>query len=535
MSKYIFLGKEITFSKAEDNFYNLQVFLWKTLDDYKITYNSWHKTQDNILNVINKSETFFKEIIESELLSHLYSDLAKEYQIYGISKSEYIRFCSDISALNGVCDEVIEIYNNIEEQLQEELDERAYNEEIRRASQISFGIGDTLKNAASNAAHGIAKSSGNSNSREKASKRKAKLYNDVKEPLWEALKQSIVASITNHQNFVNEKCPDSIVSYFDRESSDAYLDNAKNIEEKRKEFLIEAFKKCPWNYEVHSYVFNTFPSERRNIIEIATHYDIDLTNDINTILRLEYTGNAKTNEIEALKAKEKIKNMMSEWGVEKSIVIDEIELDCLERLTSDYKTATEERCNELKQQLEKYDALTDNKKTYFERIEKRIEEIWAKEDGEVFDNYLMQANILSSEAIEEGKVYIKQKGRTADSEKYYKALEACTVANIKKARIFHALNKTTILKWVFKLLGIGLITFGWIYGAMVEELTFVDSLPLLVGIAYQIFYVHVKKKWMTITVKGSVVNPIITIPQKEFKAKCTNIAKEDKSSQEDNQ
>ena len=188
----------------------------------------------------------------------------------------------------------------------------------------------------------------------------------------------------------------------------------------------------------------------------------------------------------------------------------------------------------LKEQLEKYDAHADNKKTYFERIQKRIEEIWAKEDGEIFDNYLMQADILSSKVIEEGKAYIKDKGRTADSEKYYKAFETCTLPNIKKARLFYLLSKTTISMWIFKLLGIALIAFGWIYVAFVEELTFVDTLPLLAGIAYQIFYMHIKKKWTLITIKGTVINPIITLSQKEFEVKCANAVKEDNAPNNDN-
>lgn len=530
MSKFTLLGKEITFSKAEDNFCDLQFLLWKELDEAKASYDSWYKAQNGIVEVVNNSESFFKKIIESSILTRLYDFLAKEYQLYGISKSEYIRVCSDTSALDPICENAIEIYSEIEEQLQEEIEERAYNEEIRRAGQISFGIGDTLKNAASNAAHGIAKSSGNASSREHANKNKAELYSAVKEPLWDALKESIITTVSNHQDFVNKRTPDTIISYFDRETSDAYLDNAQSIKDKREEFLVEAFKKCPWNYSIHSYVFNTYPSERRNIIGIASHYGVSLTHEIDAVLRAEYAGKAKTDESEALMAKGKIKQMMSEWGVEASVVIDEIEVDCLERLTAGYQNATEERCNELKQQLEKYEACEDNKKPYFERIKNRIEEIWAKEDGEIFDNYLMQANILSPGVIEDGKAYIKEKGRTADADKYFKALETCSLSNIKKARLFHSLNKTNLSMWTFKLLGIVLIVFGWIYAAFVEDLTFFDTLPLFAGIAYQIFYMHIKKKWTIITIKGAVVNPIITLPQKEFNVLCADITKDSNTS-----
>ena len=137
----------------------------------------------------------------------------------------------------------------------------------------------------------------------------------------------------------------------------------------------------------------------------------------------------------------------------------------------------------------------------------------------------MQANILSPSVIEEGKAYIKENGRTAEAEKYFKALEACTLSNIKKARLFHSMNKTTVSMWTFKLLGIVLIAFGWAYAAFVEDLTFVDTLPVLIGITYQVFYMLIKRKWTVITVRGTVVNPIITLSKKEFKDLCADIMK----------
>lgn len=526
MSKYNLLGKEITFSKAEDNFYELQSFLWEATDKTKKAYALWYEAQGNIANIINNGEHFVDEIINQEVLTPLYPKLAKDYEIYGVGKDEYIRTCMDTSAIDNILKNAIEIYNNIQEQLEAEIEEREFENEMRKAGQISFGIGDSLKNAASNAVHGIAKGNGNASSREAANRRKQKLYKDIKEPLWSSIKDIIVTVITNYQTFVNNQIPGCIAANFSYDNSIAYLDNAKSVPEKRDELIVEAFRSCPWNYEMYKYIFEQYSYERRNILEIAKYYDVSLTDEVDAYLRSEYVGNAKTDENAALIAKAKIKNTMLEWGVERSIVIDEIEIDCLERLTADYKTATEERCNELKEILETYDAHSDNKKSYFERIQKRIEEIWAKEDGEIFDNYLMQADILSSKVIEEGKAYIKEKGRTSDSEKYYKALEACTISNIKKARLFNLLNKTTVSMWIFKLLGIVLIIFGWIYAAFVEELTFIDTLPLLLGVAYQIFYINIKKKWTIITIKGEVVNSIITLPHKEFESKRANSAKE---------
>ena len=110
--------------------------------------------------------------------------------------------------------------------------------------------------------------------------------------------------------------------------------------------------------------------------------------------------------------------------------------------------------------------------------------------GDLYEEYTV-AYAIEYYNLAEDSSYVLQ-------EKYYKAFETCTLPNIKKARLFYLLSKTTISMWIFKLLGIALIAFGWIYVAFVEELTFVDTLPLLAGIAYQIFYMHIKKKWTLI-------------------------------------
>ena len=97
MSKFTLLGKEITFSKAEDNYSDLQFVLWKEIDDARVSFELWYNSRSSILDVINNSETFFKGVIESGVLTRSYDNLAKKYQLYGISKSEYFLACSDIS------------------------------------------------------------------------------------------------------------------------------------------------------------------------------------------------------------------------------------------------------------------------------------------------------------------------------------------------------------------------------------------------------------------------------------------------------
>ena len=54
MSKYNLLGNVIEFSKAEDDFYELQAFFWEATNKFEKEYVEWHKSQGTIINVLNK-------------------------------------------------------------------------------------------------------------------------------------------------------------------------------------------------------------------------------------------------------------------------------------------------------------------------------------------------------------------------------------------------------------------------------------------------------------------------------------------------
>ena len=528
MSKYVLLGKNVVFSDAEDNYYELQEFFSKQLSGLYDAYKSWYTTQGGAANVINNIETYFKDTVEKLILIPLYPTLAKKYSIFGISQSEYISICKDISGLYSIRSEAIEIYEDIQACMEAEIAKREEDEEWRKAGQISFGIGDSLKNAASNAAHGIAKSSGNASSRNKANERKSKLYNEIKEPFWDALIDSLNISLTNHMNLINEKVPNSIGADFSKERSEAYLDNAKSLPEKQVELLVDAFKSCPWNSNVYSFIFEHYSDERKNLIAISKNYNVDLTSEIDAAFRALYTPEAKKTEEIAVKVKAEILNIMADWNVKNSVVIDEIETDCLHRIVNGVQNATEEDCNKMKAAVEVYDALDKNKAEFFKMITTRIEEIWAKEDGEVFDNYLMNANILSSYETQEGVKLVQDRGRTEDAKKYLKAFQTCTdKKNVQKARTYQTISKKDSFLSIVKYIGYGFIILGVILllsvgfsETMDEDTATANSwcgiLSIAAGVIYQRVINKMKKTWEDITVNGTVINPALTMSKEEY-------------------
>lgn len=529
MSNYTLLGKTVTFSKAEDNYYELQEFFSKQLSGLYNAYEGWYTTQGGAANVINNIETYFKDSVEKLILKPLYPTLSMKYSIFGVSQSEYFSICMDISGLYSIRSEAIEIYEDIQECMEAEIAEREEEEQWRKAGQISFGIGDSLKNAASNAAHGIAKSGGNASSREKATERKNKLYNEIKEPLWDALIDSLNISLTNHMNLINERVPNSIGADFNMERSEAYLDNAKMLPEKQEELLIKAFISCPWNSSAYSYIFEKYPDERKNLIEISKNYNVDLTNDIDAVFRALYTPEAKKTEGIAIEVKTKILNIMADWNIHNSVVIDEIETDCLHRIVKGVKNATEEECNKMKVEVERYDALDKNKTEFLKMITTRIEEIWAKEDGEIFDNYLLNANILSSYETKEGVKLVQDRGRTDDANRYLKAFQTCTDRkNVLKARAYQMLSKKDSFLSVAKYIGYGFVILGVILMLVVafsetmdEDAAFTISwcsvLSIAVGVIYQKMISKMKRTWEDITVNGTVINHALTMSKEDFK------------------
>lgn len=122
--------------------------------------------------------------------------------------------------------------------------------------------------------------------------------------------------------------------------------------------------------------------------------------------------NAQESEEEARKAKSKMLKVMETLGVTESNTFDKLEKDCIQRLCLDYENADEKTCNEMIGKIEAYNALEKNKTPFIQKIRERIESIWSKEDGEIFDNLYMNTDIHNPDEIKEIIEIIQQKGRT---------------------------------------------------------------------------------------------------------------------------
>ena len=523
MSSYKLLGQTVDFSDAEERFCSLQFFSWDVGTQAREEFEEWYAQQGAITAVLKQYPDKVEELVKKYALNTLYDTLTG-IGIYDVSKSAYIDRCLIISNVAiDTYDEAIDCYNNIVDQLEAEIEYR----ELRKACRGEvigggFGLGGAVKgivtagviNATTGAAHSIANSIGNAGSEDDANRRKEQLFHQSKEAFCRGITASVGDSVFEHLLLVNEHIADYYVTAFDRDKSEGLLESAKKIADKRKTLLIDAFTDCPWLYSIYEYILEEFPEERKATLAIAQRFKVDLSEKIEEIISKEYTKAATQDEEEAQKARKRIIALMEELGVEESDTLTELEYDCLDRLCGNVYALSEAECNELLKKLNAYNARERMKDQYRHKVQERIEIIWAEEDGDVFDNYMLSINILAPDASSKGVAFVNKKSRTNKSPKHLEAFRSLSYENIKKARAFYNINrKGAFLKY----LGWILIAAGVIFYLAQEDISFwTQILPIALGGIYQ-YYIHtLQNKWKTITLDGKVVHKFITISNEEF-------------------
>lgn len=235
--------------------------------------------------------------------------------------------------------------------------------------------------------------------------------------------------------------------------------------------------------------------------ELAKEYGVEYPAEAaEKILEKFYSDKAKSDESEALKVKKKLKKLMKELSVSDSATYNQIEKDCIRRLCGDIESADEARCKEIKQKITEYSALQKNKQEFLDAVQARIEAIWAKEDGEIFDNLYMETDIYDQNKIQEAIKFIKEKGRTSGAEKYITALESCTPENIKKAKKYRDKNAKNL-----NTLGIVLLILGVAGGFILMPLTVL----VVPGIILMVSYRQKKKMWKILTIDETQIHSML--------------------------
>ena len=528
MSKYVILGKSVEFDPAADRFCALQFFSWDAASKAAAEFDAWYLECGNIHTVLKNYWSNVKAVVVKHACAPLYNTLATEYQIYNVSEETYRKTCLDLSEASDVYDLAVDVYNSIEEQLQEEREYREYRKASRgEVIGGGFGLGGALAgmatagaiNMATGAAHSVANAIGNASSAGDAAERKRELYREAREPFRDAIERCVLATAYQYIEVVNSNSTMKIESCFSSDESSALFESAQKVPEKEIDLLVEAFTRCPWFYKLYPYIFDRYPAERKNIIAISKMFHYDLSSKVDELLGREYSEEDRKSETLALKAKERIKAIMSELGVEESAVFNQLESDCLARICPNLSEASEEECHSYLDKINAYDALPQNKQPYIDKINARIECIWAKEDGDIFDNYLLQLDILDPQEVAKGIEFVKERGRTDDAKKYIKALEAFNYKKIKRIRWYRFCARPGILSFVIKYIGAAVALYGLYQFANEWDWSFwTQVFPVLVGGLWEFcIFFDLKPGWELMTVNGKVIHPVLIATNEEFK------------------
>ena len=90
----------------------------------------------------------------------------------------------------------------------------------------------------------------------------------------------------------------------------------------------------------------------------------------------------------------------------------EQDYNTLQKLCADIASADETECNRKNAVIAENDFLSDILEPFQNKIKNRIEEIWSAEDGQIFDNILINTDISNTQAISDSIAYIEESGRT---------------------------------------------------------------------------------------------------------------------------
>ena len=567
MVKYVLFGQQVIFDNPAERNFDLQYACWTAVQDAQTMFSSWYDNCKRIERVINDYKSIAGKMIGDLAYEPLYKTLI-QYDIYDVSKDTYWRQCADFSETEEALQVLSQKYHAIDQKKAEIENYRAARKAGRgRWQGGGFGFSGAIKGAAmaggmnllSGMAHSAFNAVGNAGTSLEASDAKRSLYGQkaTKDMLFEAIVQDMFAFFGEHSELINERRPGSIRNVFDPERAAALFENAKNLPDKRKALLVQAITLCPWSDELVKYIFVNYPEERKPISALAQRFHVDLSDKLEALLEREYREEDRSSEAAAQRAKQRIRAIMRDYNITSSPTLDKLESDCLARICKGYENASvdtcfaikqsihnyeaqehiknayldkiqqriidiwkadmesicdgyeqadEAACNKIKDALLAYGAPNDQKEPFFQKIQKRIEDIWSAEDGKTFDELYLATDITDPSAIKRSVAFIREKARTVSSEKYISALEACNPKNITKARSY----RKGIKPGIYATLGLMFLFLAVSNLFFLKQGILISGLCIVVSVVFAGLYGDLSKPWKELTIDNTVLHSVLT-------------------------
>ena len=378
MSEHVLFGQSISFSSAQDRYMHLMMARMKASDIVETEFQKWYRSCGSLNKVLDGCEMEADRLIGKYVDGQLYNQLL-ELGIYDIGKNAHHVQCINLSDLRSVIGKLGRMLKSIDEKKDAEAEYRELRKQCRgKVSGGGFGLRGALSgmfvagtiNAVTGAGHTVANTIGNIGSSISAASSKSALYqnDDTCELLTETILDCLVGAFIEHADIIRMRKPDCIdISFSNYERSNALLENALRLPEKAPELLVESFRALPIYWPLLHFIFLQYRSERRNVLNIAKYYGIDLSSLVNEVLSDEYTPDAKNDEEKALAAKARILALMEEMGIQESDVLDTLECDCLDRLVSGYVLEDCPSNTTILEQFRQYDAQRNNKQVIIKK------------------------------------------------------------------------------------------------------------------------------------------------------------------------
>ena len=378
MSEHVLFGESISFSSAQDRYMHLMMARMKASDIVETEFQKWYRSCGSLNKVLDGCEMEADRLIGKYVDGQLYNQLL-ELGIYDIGKNAHHVQCINLSDLRSVIGKLGRMLKSIDEKKDAEAEYRELRKQCRgKVSGGGFGLRGALSgmfvagtiNAVTGAGHTVANTIGNIGSSISAASSKSALYqnDDTCELLTETILDCLVGAFVAHADIIRMRKPDCIdISFSNYERSNALLENALRLPEKAPELLVESFRALPIYWPLLHFIFLQYRSERRNVLNIAKYYGIDLSSLVNEVLSDEYTPDAKNDEEKALAAKARILALMEEMGIQESDVLNTLECDCLDRLVSGYVLEDCPSNTTILEQFRQYDAQRNNKQVIIKK------------------------------------------------------------------------------------------------------------------------------------------------------------------------
>lgn len=516
MLTYNLMGYAVTFTDGELLYCDLLNEKIKAGHAAAKKFDQLYNECSDIEDVINQYEQIAYRVLKEFCVSSLFSQL-KNHEIYDVSEQSYWKKYVTFENSQDALDTIVEKYGEILQKQGMEEDYRAMRKATRSRWQgggiggidaaVKGAIDAGILNAVSGAGHSMVNAVGNMASAGAAAMSKRSLFSDAstKQILRNGIIEDIFSSYILFMKLLNEYHADTVQVTFDKDKATAFLENAKEIPAKRAELLVKSFKLFPWNKAFYFYTFGEFPNDRKVLIQAAERFDVDISSAYEKIIASEYTDLAHNSEEEALKARQRILSIMDEYGIKESPTLDTLETNCLQQLCNGLESMTEAQCNNLSEAIKAYSALDKNKQPFLQKVQKRIETLWAAEDGEIFDNLYLRTDITQRDQCQQAIDFVKSKGRTSSSEKYIAALEACTAENLKKATIY----QKGVLPGIYVGLSAAFIV-GSLFSLFKLGMGFFFSVALLaIGIVFGVLNANLTKNWKVLTIDNTVFHPLL--------------------------